>query len=90
MPSDNWPDDRLDEFSEDIRDDIRGIRLDMRTGAEATTYLSLELNTLKAEVKHIKDAMADRATSKLSWWAILATFSNSLTAVVVYLISRGK
>lgn len=83
MASVNWNDDRLDdEFDE--------IRQESRTKAEAITYLSLEVNTLKSEMQNLRDRMHDKTTSKVNWWMISATFSNSLTAVVVYLISKGK
>lgn len=75
----NWSDDRLDELEQDVK-----------TQAQAITYSSLQLATVKAEVQHLRDRITERSTSRVNWWIIAATFSNSLTALIVYLISKGS
>lgn len=74
----DWNDDRLD-----------GLDGNVKTQAQAITYLSLKVNTLETELRHLKDTAKDKATGKFNYWMILATVSNSLTGLVVYLISKG-
>lgn len=77
--SKDWPDERLDDLNTKTE-----------TNAQAISYVAGKVIELQTEMKNLKDSLTQKSTGKINWWMIGATFSNSLTAFVVYLISKGK
>lgn len=75
-----WNDDRLDGFAADFK-----------VTDAAVEHMTIEVTKVKGRVENLERTQAQGISNRLQWWMIAATtVSNSLTALIVYVITKGK